>query len=59
MKLKMKALKDNKTLYITKGNEYEGYTVGMNGSLVIVKNDINDEVIMSKYSFEKDVDLER
>lgn len=50
--LKKKALKNNKTLYITKDKEYEMCTVGTGGTLVIVKNDIGDDVIMSKYDFD-------
>lgn len=52
--MKLKAFKDNKTLHITKGNEYEGYTIGIGGTLVVVENDIGDEVLMSKYNFEEE-----
>lgn len=50
--MKKKALKDNKTLHVTKDKEYEMLTVGLGGTLVIVKNDIDDNVIMSLYDFE-------
>lgn len=51
--MKLKAFKDNKTLHITKDNEYVGYTIGVGSTLVIVENDIGDEVVMSKYNFEE------
>lgn len=50
----MKALKDNKTLHITEGNVYEAYTVTIGSNLLIVENDIGDEVIISRYSFEEE-----
>jgi hypothetical protein len=45
------ALKDNKTLHITKGKEYELRTYDVRG-LVSVVNDVGDKVIMSRYDFE-------
>ena len=46
------ALVDNETLKITAGKEYRIYKF-MEVNLVIVENDNGDEVIMSRYSFEK------
>lgn len=38
---------------ITKGKEYELYTFMEVRGLVIVINNVNDEVIMSRYDFEQ------
>ncbi len=47
-----KALKDNKTLHITKDKEYEVYKF-MEVNLVTVVNDVGDEVIMWRYNFDE------
>jgi hypothetical protein len=48
-----KALVDNETLRITQGKEYMLYTFMEVKDLVAVENDNDDEVIMSRYQFEK------
>ncbi|QIW88805.1 hypothetical protein P59_208 [Bacillus phage P59] len=50
--MKKVASKDNKTLNITKGKEYEVWTFMEVKGLVLVENNVGDNVIMSKYDFE-------
>lgn len=50
--MKKIALKANKTLRITKGKEYELSTYMEVKGLVVVVNDVDDRVIMSRYDFE-------
>lgn len=49
----MIAEKDNKTLKITAGKEYEVYLVNIDISLVTVCNDVGDKVVMTKYEFKE------
>lgn len=49
--MKMRALKDNKTLNITKGKEYKAWIFMDAKGLLLVENNIGDEVVMSKYDF--------
>lgn len=48
-----KALKDNKTLDITKGKEYDLSIFMDVRGLVVVVNNVGDKVIMSRYDFEE------
>lgn len=50
--LEKKALKDNKTLNITKEKEYEVYTFMAVSGLLLVVNNVDDNVIMSRHDFE-------
>lgn len=52
--MEVQALKDNKTLHITKGYVYEACIVSTSSDLVIVENDVGDDVVISRYNFEEE-----
>ena len=50
--IKVKALNDNKTLNYTKDKEYTARISQQCNSILFLKNDLKDQVVVNKYDFE-------